>query len=238
MSPEKTNKTLSAEELHQRGWRLREKDQHLEALGYLDRAVVGYQKEGNYRGLIDALKDRCLTWKHLFLLDGDLVYAILSKKDAEAMLVIAQEKGLKDKFHTSYFRLGETATLFTDYPSAVEYFSKALKTYQGPLSEEGDYRCHLGEALYLNGQKEKGKTAILQGIREIEQGASETDSFLINVWRSGALMRLAEVLSKDESEQARTYFNEAKKIIDSDERLVIRKRQLEKLAQTINSSLK
>ena len=228
-----TNKNLTAEKLHERGWQLREKDRHLEALQYLDKAIVAYQKKGNYRGLVDALKDKCLTWKHLFLLSGDLAYATLAQKDAEVMLVVAQTKNLKDKLHTSYFKLGEMVMLFKDYSSAIKHYNKALETYQGPLSEKGDYRCHLGEALYLNGQKSEGKGMIFQGIREIEQGAEGVDLFLINIWLSGAYIRLVELLREDEPKQALFYLDEAKKVIDSDKRLVIRKRQLEKLAQTI-----
>jgi tetratricopeptide (TPR) repeat protein len=231
--PDETDKKLKPEELHQLGSQFREKDNHLKALPYLDMAIVAYQKEKNYGGLVDALKDRTLTWKHLFWQSDDQVFAILAQKDAEAMLTITQAKNLKDKFHTSYFRLGEVAMLFANFPKAVEYYTKALEIYQGPVSEKGDYRYHLGEALYRTGQKSKGVETILQGIKEIEQGANEIDSFLINVWKSGAFMRLFELLRENEPEKAKRYFTQAKKIIASDERLVIRKRQLKQLAQKI-----
>ncbi|OGD85863.1 hypothetical protein A2Z23_00855 [Candidatus Curtissbacteria bacterium RBG_16_39_7] len=228
-----TNKKQRPEELHGLGSQLREQDNHFEALQYLDRAIVAYQKEENYGGLVDALKDRTLTWKHLFWQSGDFTHAILAQKDAEAMLAIAQTKNLKDKFHTSYFRLGEVAMLFQDFPKAIEYYTMALKTYQGPISEKGDYRYHLGAALYRAGQRSKGVETILQGIAEIDQGANETDSFLINVWKSGACLKLFELLREDEPEKAKSYLNQAKKIVDSDEKLVIRKRQFEQLAQKI-----
>ena len=62
----------SGKELQEKGSRLREQDRHEEALQYLSLAIVAYQKEGNYERLIDALKDRTLTWKHLFLLTKDI----------------------------------------------------------------------------------------------------------------------------------------------------------------------
>ncbi|HJX59264.1 hypothetical protein A2V61_01060 [Candidatus Woesebacteria bacterium RBG_19FT_COMBO_47_8] len=229
---EKKIEELSGQELHSKGGQLREEDKHLEALQYLTLAVVAYQKEGNYRGLIDALKDRTLTWKHLFLTSNDKAYAILAQKDAEAMLSISQEYHLEDKLDTSYFRLGEVAMLFEDYPTAINFYQKALVVYQGPISEKGDFRYHLGEAQYRNGQKEEGKSTILAGLAEIQQGASELDPFLIHVWESGVHMRLAELLREDNPFEAKKHLKLAQEIAASDEKLVIRRRQIGELAKT------
>ena len=221
--------------LHRVGSDAREKDRHLEALQYLDHAIVGYQKDKEYRGLIDALKDRTLTWKHYFLLTHDSVYAILAQKDAESMLAIAKNKKLADKLSTSYFRLGEVAMLFENYSDAIKNYQRSLKYYVGPLAEKGDFRYHLGEAMYRNGQKKGGKKAMLDGLKELKKGASKVPDFLIHVWESGVYMRLADVLRDDEREEAKKYLKEAKKIVESDERLVIRKRQFKDLENSFNS---
>jgi len=229
---EKKTEELSGQELHSKGGQLREEDKHLEALQYLTLAIVAYQKEGNYRGLVDALKDRTLTWKHLFLTSKDNVYAVLAQKDAEAMLSISQEYSLEDKLDTSYFRLGEVAMLFEDYPTAINFYQKALVVYQGPISEKGDFRYHLGEAQYRNGQKEQGKLTILEGLAEIQKGASELDPFLIHVWESGVHMRLAELLREDNPFEAKKHLKLAQEIAAADKKLVIRRRQIEELAKT------
>jgi tetratricopeptide (TPR) repeat protein len=220
---------FTPKQLHGMGSDAREKDQHLDALQYLNHAIVGYQRERNYRGLVDALKDRTLTWKHYFLLTGDKVYAILAQKDAESMLAIAKEKGLDDKLSTSYFRLGEVDMLFEDYPAAIVHYEKSLEQYVGPLAEKGDFRYHLGEALYRNGQKKDGKKVMLEGLEEIRKGADEAPSFLIHVWGSGCHMRLAGVLREDEPEEAKKHLEMARRIVKSDDKLVIRKRQFEEL---------
>lgn len=213
----------------------REKDKHLDALQYLDHAIIAYQKEGDYRSLIDALKDRTLTWKHYFLLTKDSVFAVLAQKDAESMLAVAKDKGLKDKLSTSYFRLGEVAMLFEDYPTAIDHYKKSLKYYTGPLSERGDFRYHLGEALCRNNQKKEGKKTILHGLKEIQEGAHELDPFLIHVWESGVHMRLADLLRKDEPKKARNHLEKAREIIESDKKLVIRRRQIQELAEIFES---
>ena len=224
---------LSPKKLHGLGSDAREKDNHLEALQYLDHAIVGYQNQSNYEGLIDALKDRTLTWKYYFLLTKDKVYAILAKKDAESMLEIAQEKGLKDKLSTSYFRLGEVAMLFADYSKAERYYKKSLDTYIGPLSERGDFRYHLGEALYRKGDKERGIRTIVKGLEEIKKGSAEVPDFLTHVWKSGCYMRLAKLLKNDDPARARDYFEKVKKIVELDKRLIIRRRQIRELEKSL-----
>jgi tetratricopeptide (TPR) repeat protein len=226
---------LSAEQLHSKGAQFREEDKHQEALQYLTVAIVAYQDVGNFAGLIDALKDRTLTWKHYFLLTKDKVYAILARKDAEAMLAIAEQYDLNDKLDTAYFRLGEIDMLFEDYPGAINHYQKALDTYRGPLSEKGDFRYHLGEAYYRNGEKGKGKRLILEGLKEIQDGADELDPFLIHVWESGVYIRLAELLIKDEPPVAKEYYQEAKKIAEADPKLVIRRRQIAELGKRIKA---
>ena len=117
---------LTPKKLHLLGSNAREKDNHLGALQYLDHAIIGYQRENNYEGIVDALKDRTLTWKRFFLLTQDRVFAILARKDAETMLEITKEKDLKNKYSTSYFRLGEVSMLFENYQDAIKNYKKYL----------------------------------------------------------------------------------------------------------------
>jgi len=68
---------------------------------------------------------------------------------------------------------------------------------------------------------------LLAGLELIKKYKSSTDSFVYNVWHSGCLMRLAE-LTKNKK-----YLLEAQKIIDSDPRLIIRKRQIKELKKMV-----
>lgn len=208
---------------------------YFDALNVLNQAIVKCQEESDYTTLVDVFKDITLTWKHLFLLTEDKVYAALAQKSAETMLSICQEFKLKEKLPTSYFRLGETAMIIDDYKKAINYYKKALKVYVGKLSEKGDYRYHLGEALYTSGKKERGKKAMLRGLREIRKGAHEWDPFYIHVWESGVHMRLADLLRDDESEVARKHLEKAKRIAKTDPKLVIRRRQVEELAKSFKT---
>jgi len=224
----------SAKEIHNLGRTSREKDAHLEALQYLDQSIIGYQKEKDYRGIIDALAERTITWKHFFLLTNDMVYAILAQKDAEAMLNISQEKKLKDKLSTSFFRLGEVAMLFKEHTKAINYYKKSLVYYSGILSQKGQFRYHLGEALYRNDEKKRGKKLMIKGLEEIKEGSKKAPAFFIHVWESGCRMQLADLLRKDEPEEAKKHLIEAEKIIKTDKKLIIRKRQFKELKKTFS----
>lgn len=93
----------------------------------------------------------------------------------------------------------------------------------------------MGEAIYKNGRKEEGERVILEGVQQIQAHQDVEDSFQINVWISGAYLRLAKILINDQNfEQAKVYLSKGEEIVLSDPRLVIRKQQLEILKKKIN----
>lgn len=215
--------------LHQKAEKLREQDKHLEALKVCEEAILNYQKEKNYIGLCSILQSRSLTYKHLYLLTNDISFAILAKKDNESSILISQKNKLKT-IYSAYFRYGDTLMLFNDYKNAILNYQKALNLYPKIDSEKGDYQYHLGEALYKNGNKKDGLKNILEGLKIIRENKSKTDSFLINVWESGCLLKLTELFYKDNPNDSQKYFQQAKDIINTDKRLIIRKRQLKELS--------
>jgi tetratricopeptide (TPR) repeat protein len=210
----------SIHKLHQKAEKLRESDKLLEALKVYEEVIYKYQQENNYFGLVEALGGRCLTYKHLFLLTKDFSFFNLAYTSALSSLEIAKHFKVIAKYHRCYFRLGEMEMLRDDFLKSEKFYLKALKKYPKVEAEKGDFQYHLGEAQYRAGKKEAGLTNLLEGLELIEKYESSTDSFVYNVWHSGCLMRLAE-LTKNKK-----YLEDAQKIIDSDPRLIIRKRQL------------
>lgn len=217
----------TATELQKQADVLREGGQSLKAIDVYNQAIVRYQEDKDYANMIGALTGRLLSWKHLFYKTEDKIYAIFVKKEAEAMLEIAKEHQLLDRIYLIHFLNGTSAILLKDYPVAEKEFGQAVELYPNDNAEKGDWIAHLGEAIYRNGRKEEGKKLILQGVQIIEEKSSQIDSFLFNVWVSGAYLRLAKLLKPDNLDESQVFFNKAKKIIDSDDRLVIRKQQLE-----------
>jgi tetratricopeptide (TPR) repeat protein len=226
------NAKFSASELHKIGGKLREKDNLEESLTYETLALVKFIKNKDYKNVVDTLQARFLTWKHMFLLSKDIVILELAKKDAQASLSIAERLKIKNIYSKCYFRMGEACMLADNYEDAMSYYSKALHFFKGSLSEKGDYRYHLGVALYRSGKKDEGYKTMLNGLSEIEEGKGRVDSFLYNVWKTGCLMRMAEMLKTDKPAKAREYIRLAENIINKDKRMVIRKRQLKEIKRT------
>lgn len=225
---------LSASQLHKKADKVREEEKFNDALNLIERASEDYKREKNYEGLSKAFQSRVLIYKHLFLISNDRKYFDFAKKDAEESLLIAKKYDLTNVLSSCYFRLGEIAMLGKNYSDAINNYQLALTFYTGTAAEKGDYRYHLGEAFYREGEKEKGKKIILQGLNEIQNNSAEVDSFLIHVWESGCYMRLADLLRDDEPGKAKEYLQKAQLIASLDEKLIIRRRQIKELAKRFN----
>jgi len=196
-------------------------------------AIIFYKINQEFIGLSDVYQSLVLVYKHKFLLSQNNTYIKLAQNYAQKSLNLSQSKKLNN-LHTCYFRLGEIEMLKNNFSSAINYFQKALKFYPKNNSEKGSYQYHLGEAQYRHGDKKVGLNNLLNGLEIIQENKSKTDSFLINVWQSGCLMRLAELLRKDNPSQSQKYLSQADKIISNDSRLIIRKRQLTDLKNKFN----
>ena len=218
---------MNTKKLHEQAENLREQDKLQDALKLYEEVSIKYQKEENYSGLVEALGGRCLTYKHLFLSSHDFSFAIIAKHDALSSLEIAEKFNLKDKLYRCYFRLGEMEMLFKNYKKAIIYYQKSLSLYPSEDAEKGDFIYHLGEAQCLKGDTKNGLENLSLGLIKIRQFRDSTDSFLINVWESGCLKTLF-VFTKDIN-----FLNDAQKIIDSDPRLIIRRRQISELKKMV-----
>ncbi len=220
---------MDYKELIKHGSSLRENNELLKALETLTRALVACGKKGDYLGMINALVERCLVWRHYYSQTKDDAFLVLAREDAKAMKQIADMTNTHVRDHTALFLMGNLEMLLGNFGNAVFYFKDALKYFKGGVAEKGDWRRHLGEALYKNGQEGVGKKAILKGIEEIKKGAKGVDSFLVKVWLSGAYMTLAELQANAKPKEARQFLNKATEIIKNDKRLVLREIQLREL---------
>ena len=225
---------MDAKQLHYQAEELREKDQLVEALKLYEEAIVNYQKEKDCNGLTECLGGRCLTYKHLFLLNDDYVFFNLAKHSAISSLEIAKNYNLEQKIYRCLFRLGEMEMLVNNYSEAINYYQKSLELYPQEEAEKGDFQYHLGEAQYKSGDKINGKRNLLDGLALIEKYENSTDSFVFHVWQSGAYKTLAKLLWHDSSDEAKKYLEIGSSIAQKDDRLIIRRRQFEELKRSLN----
>lgn len=225
----------SAEMLREQADILREKGKTLDALNLYNQALVSFQKRRDYNGILGVLSGRLISWQHLFNHEEDKVYAILARKEAESMLAIAQEHNIHNRDYLIHFLFGKSCIFLKDFKCAEIEFKQAVDLYPQDNAEKGDWLAHLGEAIYKNGRKEEGERVILEGVQQIQAHQDVEDAFKINVWISGAYLRLAKILISDQkSEQAKTYLSKGEQIVLKDPRLVIRKQQLEILKKKMD----
>jgi tetratricopeptide (TPR) repeat protein len=211
---------------------LREQGKTLQALDALNSALLAFAAQRNYSRFSHALLDRTICWQHLYQFNNnDIVYAVLHKKDAESMLEIVQNKNIKKELSGAYFVNAKANMLYADYGKAVNFFTKALKKLSpNKKMQKGDWLTNLGKAYYLNGHKPMGLKIILTGIAQLQKHAGEIDNYTYTVWLSGGYLRLAEILKKDSPAKSNNYLGMAKKIIATDPRQIIRKKQLRNFA--------
>lgn len=215
-------------ELQKQAFELREQGQTLQSIALYDQALDQFQKEKNYNGMFSVINGRLIAWKHLFYESEEPLYALFVRQHAEALQFLVQKHGLSDRQALVSFQLGTAHTQLKEYKEAEAELTKAFQLYPRDDAEKGDWLAHLGFVQYLNGKKELGKANILEGIAQIKANTSTADAFRINVWLSGAYLRLAILLEKDEPELSRTYSEQAETIIKAHPELAIRSRQLAK----------
>ncbi len=207
-------------DLHQQAEQLREQEKFKEALKLYAKVIKQYFAIENFLGIVEALGGQMLTYKHLFLVDPKPKYLELSIGSAMASLQVAQKHKVSSILFRCYFNLGEVNMLAKDYSAAVTNFKKSYDIIPSTSVEKCRALSHLAEANYLNGNTKTVESDLIESINILHKYKNQVDDYTDKVWESGILIKLY-TLTKNEK-----YFAQAQKIIDSDKRLVIRKRQL------------
>lgn len=226
--------------IHGEAAEAREKGETLKALSLYHQALAAYQAEGDDLGFAEALADESISLRHMFEATGDKNWLILAKHDNMAGVEIAQKSGNKEALALPLFNLAKTQAWLEEYDEAVKTFKEAIKylkenppkvhKIEERTAVMADFKIHLAVAEYKAGDKsaiERAEAAL----KELEEG-TEISDYNKNVWVSGGHMYLAEIYKDIDSQKAHKHLNEAKKIINSDERLVLRKKQWDRLAST------
>lgn len=222
-------------DLHGKAEMARESEQDfLKSLMLTDEAMVAYAQDGDQLGLAEVQGTRFNAFKHLHQKTGNKNYLILAKHAAMAAVEVAEKSGIAEALALPYRDLAKAHLELEEYQEAVSFFEKALNA---KLTEnhnrpgvKAEIKAHLAYAKYKSGDK-TGLELMAEAIRELEN----SDEFKYNkdVWLSGAHMRTAEMLRKDNIDTAREHLKKAREIIDTNPELKLRAEQWEKLAKVI-----
>lgn len=223
--------------LHQLAENARESGDFLKALEYTDQATLAYEKDHDLLGLAEVQSSRQSTFKHLYRTTDDRTFLLLEKHAAEAAVEIAQASGIKEALGIPYHNLGKYYFEAEKYEKAAEAFRRAVENLTQYPSERhsrtsviADIKGHQYAAEYHTGDK-TALSSVLDALQELER--AEEDSYNKNAWLTGAHIRIAEMLARDDLQLAKKHLEEARRIIEEDKRLILRKNQLEKLEKNI-----
>lgn len=213
----------------------RENGRFDEALTETDRAIIAYQSDRDLLGLSEVLSSRQLIFMHLYRKTKDPVYLILEEHAAKASIDAAKLSALPEALGVPYFNLGKYYLEAGMIPEAAEAFSQALThitarppANHGAPAEVADVQGHLSYAQYLTGDKtalDRAEKALSD--LESADASSDAASYNKNAWLSGAHLRISAMVRYDNPDLSGRHADMAKRIIESDPRLKLRKEQLE-----------
>lgn len=229
-------------QIHGKAAQARERGESVEALKLDMEAMDAYQKEGDNLGFAEIQAEIFLTLRHLFEKTGHHGYQILAKHAAMSSVELAEVSGDKTALAIPQFNLAKAQEDLGELQDAVGNYQKAVENIiNNPPAPHNvpdrpaiiaDFQSHLATCEYKTGDKSALERAE-QAALDLEKAEDMAD-YNKHVWLSGAHMRIADVLRVDSPEKANEHLQKAKEIIDSDERLILRKKQWEKLAQSLS----
>lgn len=226
-------------DIHGEAEHAREGGQFLSALKLSDDALLKYQEEGDIFGMVDILASRSITFCLLADEKDEKNFLILAKYENMAGVEIA--RGSKDRSNIimPLFRLGQVEEEIGEFSEATNCYKEAIEVFQTYPPKEhnrpavlNDMKIRYFVCEYKTGNKEaleEAENALISLLEDNEEPKYNKD-----VWTSGAYMKIAEAVKNDNLEKAKENLEKAREIIDANPDLVLRKKQFEKLASTIN----
>ena len=218
---------------------LRESDNLLKSLQSSDQALFELSEEKNPAKFAETLAARSLTLRHLFQKSGDKNYLLVAKAEMQTSVEIARSLDDKTALALPLFNLAKVYAELAENEEAIKVFKEALTAIEHNPPEShnrpaviADFKIHLATAELKNGDH-SARIRLEQFIKDLAE--SDEDLFNKNVWLSGAYMNLAHLLQKQDPKAAKEYLQKSKEIIDSDHRLILRKKQWQKLADNVSS---
>ncbi|KKP81359.1 MAG: hypothetical protein UR81_C0001G0030 [Candidatus Levybacteria bacterium GW2011_GWB1_35_5] len=226
---------MNAIDLHKKAESARESENFLDALTYCDQALIEYQKEGNIQGFAQVLCSRVITLRHLFEQTGHQGYLILAKHTAKASVEIARKGNDPKALAIPLFNLANVLDVLGELGEAIENYKQAIAHMrENPPQDHNrpsviyDMTLHLFVCEYKNGDKsalQKAEKALLD-----LAASKEPDKYTKDVWMSGGYLKIAQMLKDDDPTKAKQALEKARKIINANPSLTLRKKQLDKIS--------
>lgn len=217
---------------HQQAEQAREYQDYQVALELAVDSELSYDESGDLIGFSEVQATKALTYRQLFKVSKAGHFLVLAKHSALAAVEIAQNSGIKEALAVPVFNLakiyeeiGQLDQAIKLYEEALSYIENNPPVHQDRSAVKLDFKLHLLIAKLRNGDKSV-EDEIVEVLHKIENDESESD-YNKKVWVSGGFLKLADILREFK------YLDEARKIIESDERLELRNIEWQELANEL-----
>lgn len=199
------------------------------SLELLTDALVAFQSKNDAEGIIEALVSQSLTLRHIGEADNNANVLIYAKHTAMAAVEIATKNKLNPSI--PLYNMAKDQESLGETGDAINSIRKALGTH-GDLSFMAEMKTRLASL-----ECKRGDDAAMgrfdDALQELKDNPN-SDDYTQKVWVSGAYLHMAESLAGRDNAKAKELLVEAGKIINADDRLKLRKRQLEKVQEQVN----
>lgn len=228
----------SGRELHALAAQAREDEHYTESLTYNDDALFAYDSDNDSLGFSEGIACRSITLRVYANLHDSTRILILAKYEMLAAVELAKQSGNVESLALPLYNLaqiqedlGELKDSISTYHEAIVNMEKNPPENHNRSSVIANMKLHQATCEYRAGDTtalDRAETAL----QELEN-AEEPNTYTKEVWVSGGYMRIAHAIKEDNKEKAMSYLEKAKKIIDANPKLVLRKQQWEKLSSQI-----
>lgn len=212
----------------------RERGDFKRSLELLATAIVTIQEEQKEANMVDALSSQALAYRHLFNKTGSRQFIILAMYAALAAVKLAEDLNDPTPLAIAYYNLGKTQESMNLLDEALASYKEAVGRKVDRPAMVSEMRTRLAVLEYKMGDK-KAMDRFETALAELKN-SGDRDNYAKSVWISGAYMHMSEALIGKENDKAIGLLDEAKKVINTDMRLKLRKIQLEKLTFSLSQN--
>lgn len=187
-------------EEYQQAWRAREEGNPILAISLWEPFLAQYQAEGKWEKVINTWVDIAIAWKGLGSQTGEATYHQTALKILNNIHSLSNLQGVPLR-NDWQLLVGKTEIDAGQYQQAIPRLESYLQSAELTPEQRADVNCHLGFAKAKLGQEE-GVGQIRANLELLNKPTQEMvyqEKDLVVIWRTGALLRLAQVV-KDQNE--------------------------------------
>lgn len=202
-----------------------------------NKAILAYERDGDYLGWAEGLSGKVIDLRHLARQNKDRNLLIEAEQTAKEAVEISGKSGIEEASTIPFFGLATVQEELGNFNDAVKSYSEAVKRPLPIRHNTPAFRANMQIHLAVCEYKAGDKDALVRAeewLGKLEQ-AEHPNKYEHDVWLSGGHMRIAEAIIKDDAVSAVRHLQFARGIINSNPQLTLRKEQLEEISKKIDS---